>query len=495
MKKQAVITALIMCWAMCLPGSGIRAAESGNTKRPSGSSEIETAAPLDKRIEEVEILWKLERRREALEAIKDLLASGAESPRLWEVAAFIYLDAGQVDKAEALAARLEAAGKKGEMLDHLRGAIYVRQEKWDKAKPVYEHLYESSPEQAELSRLYAKILGATRDYGKSREVYRKILEREPHAREVWWDYRNTVEEGAAVVENVFQYYHRPQAQRDYRFAQSTSFWVNPWLRFGAGLAEDNYRRGDWGGDDAIKRLVMTHTLEGEAYYKRLVSVLMGWKSSYCKNTYESLYWRARVERSRVRSEVAFDWNELSRDPILAVTREGRIHRFRLNNEIGLLSRLQTGHQFRVEWYRLPGRNNPVNGASNLGHDFLNDIYANLVLSQKPYLSMNYHYRDSHWDQKFPGADTVIGYLSGEMAHYGGFYAEHPVGKIMNLVASVTRGYDHKRNVNSLIWYFETRIWAGSFAKASLSYEYDRGDSGTAGRGDTQIMTTKLDVYF
>ena len=59
---------------------------------------------------------------------------------------------------------------------------------------------------------------------------------------------------------------------------------------------------------------------------------------------------------------------------------------------------------------------------------------------------------------------------------------------MSVSASVTRGSDRKRDVDYLYWNFESRIWLHDLARLVFSYEYDYGDSGVTGAGNTQIFT-------
>jgi tetratricopeptide (TPR) repeat protein len=480
---------------MCCPAWETKAADDGSTKKPSSFSAADSSVSLEKRTEELELLWKLGRRDEALKLADELLAGGAQHTRLYITAGFIYLDAGRVSKAEDLVRRLEKSGASGENLDLLRGSLYIQQEKWKEAKPVYQRLFEQSSDRTDMARIFAYVLRQTHEWKEARIIYKDLLAKNPKSKELLWDYRSVLEEGAPRIESGFQYWHRPAGQRDYRLGQKASFWVNPWLRIGTGVTEEVYRRGDFNGLDAINRLVMSHILEGHLFYGKLASLLMGWRSSYDKNEYQELYWRLHVDRKPIKSELSFDWNQLARDPIEAIAKEGRINRLEMKNELTALKRLQFGHISKFEWYRLPGKNNEVNGASDLGHDLSNDAYVNLVILEKPYLAMNYHYKQSYWDRKFPGADTVIGYLPAEMAHYGGFYTEHPVGKWMEFASSVTRGYDHKRNANYLYWYFEDRIWIADRLRVIFSWEYDIGDSGTAGPGDSQIFSTKAEIYF
>ena len=453
---------------------------------------------MDKRIEEIEILWKLDRRAEARPLLDQLLAEGYESPRFLELAAFIYLDDGQIRLVKEMIVRLEATGEaKEETIDRLKANVYLAEENWTEARPYYAKLYARAPNEFETAHTYAQILTLTREWKEAKRVYRNLRPEKNKAVEIGREYHRGVEELSHNAELFFQYWHRPNGQRDYKIAQRAEFWMAPWLRIGTSVGEDVYRRPIVGAQAAIRRFVMTHLVEAEGYYKKLFSFLMGWQSNYYNHSdYQELHWRAKMDTKWFRSRYEFIWNRLSYDPIESVEKQGRLHRYEMGHELNILDRIQVGHTFRTEWYRVPGANNQVNGQGDLGYDIGNDAYVNLVLWKRlPYLAMNYHFRRSNWYQPFVGANEVLGYLTEEKAHYGGFYVEHQIGKYFEFVGSVTRGNDYKRDVHYLYWYFEPRVWIKDFAKLSFSYEYDLGDSGTAGTGDSQIFTGKANIYF
>ncbi len=261
------------------------------------------------------------------------------------------------------------------------------------------------------------------------------------------------------------------------------------------MSEEIYKRGAIDGLEAIDRLVITHEIAPEFRYKDKLTIRPAWVASYYNNgQYNSLDMLTRFEGGALKSDIQFVYNELVRDPLEVLDREGRRDRFRLNNRLTLFKRLEIGHELDVERYRMDKKNNFLNGASRLGHKISSDAFVGFALFLKPFISINYHFKEGHWNKTFDEADTVLPFLSDEQVHSGGIYAEHRIAN-MEISSSISRGSDRKRDANFILWAFESRYWIHEKVKVNVAYEYDVGDSGTAGAGDTQTMSASVDFFF
>jgi len=195
------------------------------------------------------------------------------------------------------------------------------------------------------------------------------------------------------------------------------------------------------------------------------------------------------------SEQKFEWHQAAKDPIEALAQYGRNDIWQMKNRLKLGSRLEAVHMMEIDWYRMDSARNKLTGSPRLGHNVIHDAGAEFVLWREPLLSVNYHYRKAHWNKAFDGAETQIGYLSDEQTHYGGLYTEWRIKSWAEVSGAVTRGSDRKRHVDYMIWNFESRVWLADAAKLTFNYEYDVGDSGTGGSGNSQIFTSSATVYF
>jgi hypothetical protein len=407
----------------------------------------------------------------------------------------MYLDRNKTRKARKLVERLRGAAPEHPALAGLEAALLAQEGKWKEARPLYEKLRQKTPGDADLERTYAEILTRLREWEPARRVYGGLLEKPAERKKSLWDYRDLIDRGAPRLDSEFLYFHRPASQRDYLFRESGNFWFSPWFEMGAGLAEEVYKKGRDGDDKSINRLLIGHWLQGTLYPSTIFSAGMRWRSTYYdRDDFEELDFFAASNFRHFAVEASYDWNHRVRDPVEALEKRGTRNRFRMKERLFFFDRLEAAHEIVMDWYYLDGKENKINGLGSLGYKTLNDVSATLVLWTKPYFAVNYHYIDGHWRQKFTHADEVIGFLPDEQTHAGGLYAEQRFGSWLELSGSVTRGSDRKRNADYLFWIAEMRMWLGERARLTFSYEYDAGDSGTAGKGNSQIFTTSMRMY-
>jgi len=494
MKKWVGTITAIMFLGMFWPLSVTKTQAGENTKQPLNTSE--KPADLFRAREEAEILWKLGRRGEAMEIIEGLLFQNPEDAALLEMAAYFHLDRNEMDIAEELTDRLFAIRGRTPVVLNLQGSLYLQQRKWEKAREVFEELYREHPDDVEIQRGFIEIFTQQREWKKARSVYDRVLRGDQRLPKDIWNYKELLEVGAPNLETSMTYFHRPNTQRDYLFEQKGGFWAAPWVHVGLGISQGIYKIGGSETTESLDKTLVSHFVETQLFYNQLASLYALWKTTYYHNKdFHEMNLVGRFNHGVWRGEVEYGLNQTVRDPIRALDREGVRDRLRMNNKLIFWGRLEAGHELDVEWYRLNGKRNQVNGSHHLGHKISSDAFVSLTLFREPYLSVNYHFREGHWNKKFKEADTVIGFLPEEQVHFGGIYAEHHFGSFTEMSASVTRGSDRKRDVDFVIWAFQTHFWLKDRMKVSFLYEYDYGDSGTSGTGNTQIMSMSMKVYF
>jgi hypothetical protein len=188
-------------------------------------------------------------------------------------------------------------------------------------------------------------------------------------------------------------------------------------------------------------------------------------------------------------------HQLVLDPVESLSKEGTENIFTTQNRVLFFNRLEGGQELKNEWFYDNSSRNPAGQDDYLGRKITNDFYVNFIVLQKPVVAINYHYRMGYWRQSFLNADQVIPFLNQEQVHYGGFYTEHQLTPLLKWTGSVSRGSDRKRNVDYLVWYSDIDYWVGKHTKFECAYEYDYGDSGVSGSGNSQTITFSLSHYF
>ncbi len=451
---------------------------------------------LSKQLEECEILAKLGDWSEALRKMEALMRMYPEHPAVVERSAAIDLGAGKLRQAEQQIQHLQSLNPSSELLPELWADLYLRQERWSKAaKALRPLVFEKTPREGFLE-AYADTLTRLDRWPEAAPLYKKLLQSDPHNQRFQSHYYEAAGRARPALENNFRLYQGPFNKRTYEFLDKFRFWVSPSMELGAGVLTEVFSRERIGANEAIHRHLMTHLFEGRAYYGGFASVFGSWRTSYRDTqAVHELTLAPEWSTGPWRGKLSFTWNELTRDPVEALAKNGRINRLKARNSFLFFDRLEPGHEITTEWYHMDGNSNPVSGSDYLGYRIKNDTYVSLTLLHKPFISLNYHWIDSHWNQSFQGADTVIGYLPREQIHEGGLYTEWRPFSQLHLKASVNRGTDFKRRVDFINWFFETGIQFCSFGRAVVGYEYNYGDSGTSGSGNSQTWHIAADLYF
>jgi len=446
--------------------------------------------------EEAEILWKLGEREKALNSMERILEKQPGNLQVLGTAAAFYLGEGKTGKAKPLIETLEEKAGRTQTVLELKGDLLGQQEKWREAGETYETLLKIAPDNRRYRESYVGVLSALRRWPEAFALYRELLRENRKQKGLLSNYLSDLEMGASQFGTSFEYFHRPATERNYHLRQKGSFWAAPWLRMGVGLAEDFFFKKARVLPEGTHRRMVGHSLEAQFYYTRDISFLTRWESTYYDNRdVNELDFIGEFKKGPFESRVGYEWNVLSYDPVEALEKRGRIDRLHANNNLTFWNRLKGGHDIAVEWYRMDASRNDMTHTSYLGYKVINDFFTELIVWRNPYLSINYHYKCGVWNRAFPEAEQEIGYLPKEQAHYGGLYLEQRIGPYVDVNGSVTRGSDRKRHVDFVIWTFRGDFWLSDRAKLSCVYEYDYGDSGTAGRGNTQVFSGSVNVYF
>lgn len=496
MRKRIFLLGVLAVFAVNLPvfEPELEAGEDQDTL--SDLFEGKADAWSDREMEEAEILWKLGERKKALRSVERLLEKQPDNLRVLGTASAFYLGEGKTGKARPLIEALESREGLTPTVLELKGDLLSQQEKWKEAGKAYEALLQSSPGNRRYQESYVNVLSALRRWPEALALYRKLLRENPKTKGLLSNYLSDLEVGAAQFGTSFEYFHRPATERDYHLKQKGSFWFAPWLRMGVGLAEDFFFKKARVLPEGTHRRMMGHSLEAQFYYARDISFLTRWVSTYYDNRdVNELDFIGEFKKGPLQSRAGYQWNILSEDPVEALEKRGTIDRLHADNSLTFWDRLKGGHDISVEWYRMDASRNDLTHTHYLGYKTTNDFFTELIVWRNPYLSINYHYKYGVWNRAFPDAEQEIGYLVKEIVHYGGLYLEQRIGPYVSANGSVTRGSDRKRHVDFVIWTFRGDFWLSDRAKLSCAYEYDYGDSGTAGRGNTQVFSGSVHVYF
>ncbi len=459
--------------------------------------EAKQSEAVEEQIDKADLLSKTRQKKKSLKLFQNLFRAHPQHPRLIKSYAYASLDQGRLKTAEELLTALRASSGQEREAGRIETLIEVRKEHWQKAREAAEKVRGTSAQDRDFESVYADILSHLHEWKDADVIYRKLLEDAPQRNDLLWQYRDqVVMAGHPQIESVFRYEHFPQGQRNHLFSESAAFWIGTRTAVDLGMTEEFYRRRTGDGNGEVEEPLLGHKASVKFYPVSFLETALGLRTTYNggETSHEiltSTAWHA----GPLSAAYAYAWNHFVRNPVEAIQRGGRVNTLMLNHRWEILNGLTAGHLFQTEWFRMDGSRNEINGAERLGTKYVNDAFAEYRLWSKPLLSIQYHFRQGYWDQAFENADAAIGFLPNEQSHSGGLYAETRVSSFAEIAASVTRGCDLKRKTDTVVWFFEGRWWIRDDARISFSYEYNVGDSGTAGSGNSQVFTTSARIFF
>jgi tetratricopeptide (TPR) repeat protein len=484
-----------MCWS---PWASAQPDVRNTEKRFTSSKQVSEDA-LSRKLEEAQILWKLDEKDQAIGVAESVLEDNTTEPSVFQTLASFYVEQGRTQKARQMIAQFEkyADSDQSESIIELKASLALQEKQWAKALEYYQFLIEKHPDKSELQKSKADILVLSHRWKEAREQY-EILQTK-HAtqfKKADWttDYLRVIEEGAPSLSALMLYFRGPV--RFYKLEQRGKYWLSPQLKVSAGLTEGYFRKKLDETLDRIHQFVMGHFVEGTYYYSDWASVFMKWQSSYYNSRdFNEGDIAVHLEKGIWTSDTRYVLHQLVLDPVESLSKEGTENIFTTQNRVLFFNRLEGGQELKNEWFYDNSSRNPAGQDDYLGRKITNDFYVNFIVLQKPVVAINYHYRMGYWRQSFLNADQVIPFLNQEQVHYGGFYTEHQLTPLLKWTGSVSRGSDRKRNVDYLVWYSDIDYWVGKHTKFECAYEYDYGDSGVSGGGNSQTITFSLSHYF
>jgi len=442
-------------------------------------------------------LWKLGKRQEAVTKVEQLLSQYPDSPLVLETASFIYLDLHQIAKARKTIRRYTELSTDTTVVKEMQAQLMIHEGKWSQAHALYEELYRQSQDDKSISESYAETATHMNFWIKAKMVYEQLLTKSPDDKVTTWNFRQLKEEGMPKVSGRFTYYNRPDNEDDYIFQQQSRWAVEPWVQLEASVNEEYYGREGDGVIQEIEEMVTLHSLQAKFFHQDALSLVARWDTAYNSGNSThgggiALNW----EKDFFSSYLGYEANQLVREPIEALSKEASLDRARTNNRVRLWNNLEIGNETTVVWYEVDGNQNTINGQDDLGHKITYDNFWQIpLLKANPFVLLNYHFKHAHWDKEFAGAESVVDFLEDEQVHSAGLYLENKIGTMMDYNVSGTYNNDTKRNVDYIYWSLADNIWFRENVKFSVSFEYIDGDSGVAGKGDSQTVNALVNIYF
>jgi len=476
--------------------SGEKAASSDEAVVEPESQEQETSG-LERKIEEAWILWKLNQKGQVESIVIPLLNDNSENIDLLQLAGNLYVDKGDLAKARDLLKKLETiSGSENLRVKELKYIILSREGNWPEALKILEALLKDSPTDWALRRDYAQVLTLLNRLPEAKDQYILLYQDTLRRNEITWDFLLAKEAGGDTLNLNFEYLHGPQSLRHYTITEGVSHWLNKRLRFTANLIEEQLRIMPLGDTPGIDKNLQSPLFKAEYFTENGLKFNLNWEFTYLfGRMFNEPAIGVEFNRNNIHSKLAYDYHHLVRDPIQGLDKQGTQDKLTFDNDYTFFDRFILGNLYEVDWYRVKGDENQVNGKPYLGYKIFNDSYLNYIAWRKPYISFNFHCKLTHWNKAFDGAEQVLDYIGDEHIYYGGFYLEHRFGKALEVSASLSRAYDVKRKFYYTLSNIALDFWIRENIKSSLAFEYDNNINGTTGQGNSSIVMSSIKALF
>ncbi|MDD2752527.1 MAG: hypothetical protein PHN59_05280, partial [Candidatus Omnitrophica bacterium] len=346
--------------------SGEKAASSEIAAEP-GSQEEKTPE-LERKVEEAWILWKLNQKSQVEQIVIPLLDNYSGNIDLLQLAGNVYVDKGNLGKARDLLKKLEdTLGSDNRRVRELKYIIFSREGNWSEAFKILEALLADSPQDWSLRRDYAATLAILNRLPESKEQYELLSQDSLRKNEIIWDFLHAKEAGSNALNLNFEYLHGPQSLRHYTITEGGSGWLNNRLRLSAGLVEEQLRIMQLGDTPGIDKNVQSSKVKAEYFANDAFKYYLSWELAY-------LFGRAFNEpgigvefnRNNIHSKLAYDYHHLVRDPIQGLDKQATIDKLTFDNDYTFFERFTLGNLYEVDWYRVKGDENQINGKPSLG---------------------------------------------------------------------------------------------------------------------------------
>lgn len=474
-----------------------------NTEKPSDYSKGVSKVNLEKQLERFELLNKLNEKAKGLVLIKELVVMYPNEPEVLKSAIYMLLDAGEKQAAKDLLVRLKALNLLDEDILETEAYLLAEEGHVQEALQVIEELTLKGPLKEDLRSLKASLWVQTGQRPEARKLYAQLYEesvrqkgssatkRQEYLKEWYFlrdQYGNRLETG-------FEYFHGPSHDREYEIDQVIRFQLSDAWQNKIIIKEAILKKGGQAETGSIDRILIGHRWE-QAWLSQPLNLRGAWESTYYGDSaVQSLEGSVEWIKPNWELKSGYIWNQLLQDPVESLAKEGVQDTLWDRSSVKFLKRIELYQEGKLAWYRLDQDKDLVFGAEHLGHKWDQTVGTNLTLTNQPYFSVGYFYRETHWNRKFKQADQVIGILGDEQVHAFQAYLEWQRSPYDKYFGSVVRSSDRKRHVDSVLWSTGAALNFLDRFQLEGRYEYIVGDSGTSGAGNSQTFSLRGIWYF
>lgn len=369
---------------------------------------------------------------------------------------------------------------------------------WTEAESWLLIAMEQKPDNIPLMTEYASVLTSLQRYPHARRVYRELCALGAHDRLFRWDQRQAYFEGGNNLFAQYEYLWGEEGIRLTYYREGARVWLNECVRATGTLLEAKYNQFGIGGiQQAFQDWFYGFDLQTEwfqnAYFTG--SALAGFRT--LNGTYFPLVGAGEFYRNHnFAAGLSGFYNELVGLPANALPLQCRLSRARLSAENIWCDFFRYGAAYFWEWYRMNPNLNPFGTGGNLGDKWFLEPFVGFIAVSTSfrYLEFFIRMRAADWHEGFPQAALLVDLLRKErVTRFGIYWRER--WNCVELEGSASEGYDWARQVNSLFLQSLVRVWLTNCSVGTVGFEYQIGDSGLVGQGNSWRLVSSYRWIF
>jgi len=447
--------------------------------RPLTSSERLTLAWTNIKLKEFEA---------AGEAIEPLLGLLPVPPEALTVSATLAIEAREYGEAlETIEQLASIVGEEERLVAELRILRAIHMRNWNEAEQLLETALAKEPQHRDRLREYAFVSTQLQQFVRARCIFRELCAIGEEGRGFRWDQRMAYLDGARLLFAEAEMIWAEDGLRYQVFREGGRFWANQKLRLGGSLIQAHYQQlGNSQGQIAIIEDVFGGDLSAQWFPDSHYSWLATAGVRHLHSTWFPVAGGAgRFQHNTRVIELSGLVNELMFVPLNALPLETRYSRARFFAEELFDEFLRLGVTAWWEWYRLNPRLNPFDTGSDLGDKWFLEPFIGFVTVSDTfrYLEFFASFRAANWNQGFDNAFTLVDLLRRERAGRVGV-GWRQRWRCVELIGAASEGHDWARKVNSVFLQSTLNVWWTNCNVGTLGFEYQIGDSGLAGQGNS-----------
>lgn len=446
-----------------------------------------------------DLALKLDRAKVARYYLEPLLLAEPEAPDILALAAAAAIGLKDWCRAYDFVERLGAVSECND-LTYLgyRISIAVGCKQWCEAKGLLERMMSAHGDNLEYQHDYALVLRQLNLDPLARRILKSLYVQGERQFAWVWDMREVLTTAGNSLGAEATLFSGEDGTSYQVYREKAVYWWNDKVRLTAGANQEHYQQiGNSSGQIAFKRDIFGVFGGADCFVNTdTVWGIFGGLPALNGKVLPFVGANGLYQRNDFRVELNLLYHEIIRLPVSALPFESTRSQVLLAVENIYCNWLHLGVSGWWEWYRLNPALNPLNSESSLGDKwFLQPRIGIVAISDvRRYIELSLQFLAASWRQGFPGAETLVDLLPQQRAIQFGVVAKQR-WCIAEFEGALFESWDYARRVNAVVLRSLLNLWFTGCYVGTIGFDYQIGDSGLAGLGNSWILYLSFKLVY